>query len=83
MATQLQKWLCVMLVGAVVLRSYFAKELIAAFVLFAIGFLAVALVVFSGYLLVGICSKAVVHSAYKRTREQRPVPPATRNGDVF
>ena len=77
MATQLQKWICVVLLGTVVLRSYIVKELTAALILFALGFLAVALVLLSGYLLVGACSRVVVR-AYKGAPEQRPAQAATR-----
>lgn len=69
------KWVNIVLSAPVVLRSYFAQELIAAFVLFAIVFLAALLL--SAYLVFGACkgfdacSCALEQSQSRQRRETR------------
>lgn len=76
MTTKFQKWICWSLVAIVALRTYFVQELIVAFVLFAIGFLILAVPFFAIYLLVDLFDKAVV-------RKDMPVQVAARQGNVL
>jgi hypothetical protein len=46
-----RKWLWLFLGGVLAMQSYFVQELVAAFALFALGFIALAFVVASFYLM--------------------------------
>ena len=71
-----RKWMWGFLAGVVALQMYFVWELLAVFVLFAVGFAAVAAVAGSLYMLVRTWAMAVEHLAESR----HPVLVAVRQG---
>ena len=71
-----RKWMWWFLAVVVALQLYFVQELIAAFVLFAIGFAVIALVIGSLYLAVKTWASLVERLA----NSQHPVMVKTRSG---
>jgi hypothetical protein len=71
-----RKWMWWFLAVAASLQVYFIQELVAAFALFALGFLAIAMAIGSLYLLQRGWAATVDHLA----DSQHPVMVATRQG---
>ena len=73
-----RKWAALVFFATVASRPYFVHELMVAFLLFAIGFLVVALPVVGFCLLVDLCSKALTHAGYRPVLEDASMQAATR-----
>ena len=71
-----RKWIWLFLAVGAALQMYFVQEVLAAFALFTIGFMAIALVIASLYMLHRGWAVAVDHVAESR----HPVMVATRQG---
>ena len=71
-----RKWMWGILGSVVALQVYFVQELLAAFALFALGFLAIALVFGSLYMLHRVWAVAVERAA----DSQHPIMVAVRQG---
>ncbi len=71
-----RKWLWMFLAGVMVMQSYFVQELVAAFALFALGFLALAFVVGTFY----ASHRAWVLFVERAADNQHPVMVAARQG---